>query len=211
MITSHLLAASLPTALRSMRHWLFHLGGLGLIPLGLLDNSPIPLPGIMDVATIVLSARQQQLWLYYALMATAGSVIGGFASYRLASKGGKEALEHRFSPGKSTKFAKSSSAGASAQLPSRLSTPACTYGSISVCGGRYAISGKEIPGGAYAWPNFKIHDSGLLGRALWAANNRVHRITRTPRRSHDHRGVDCHSGCGFLLSGRKKGKTWTQH
>ena len=106
MITGHLLAASLPTALRSMRHWLFHLGGLGLIPLGLLDNSPIPLPGIMDVATIVLSARQQQLWLYYALMATAGSVIGGFASYRLARKGGKEALERRFSPRKVDKVCK---------------------------------------------------------------------------------------------------------
>jgi membrane protein YqaA with SNARE-associated domain len=80
-----------------MRHWLFHLGGLGLIPLGLLDNSPIPLPGIMDVATILFSARQQQLWLYYALMATVGSVLGGFVSYRLARKGGKAALERRFS------------------------------------------------------------------------------------------------------------------
>jgi membrane protein YqaA with SNARE-associated domain len=97
MITGHVIAAVLPTAVRSMRRWLFHLGGIGLIPLGLLDNSLIPLPGIMDVATIVLSARQEQLWLYYALMATAGSVIGGFVTYRLARKGGKEALEHRFS------------------------------------------------------------------------------------------------------------------
>src|SRR5208337_1160157 len=48
-------------------------------------------------ATIVLSARHEQLWLYYALMATAGSVIGGFVTYRLARKGGKEALERRFS------------------------------------------------------------------------------------------------------------------
>jgi membrane protein YqaA with SNARE-associated domain len=97
MITGHVIAAVLPTAVRSVRRWLFHLGGLGLIPLGLLDNSLIPLPGIMDVATIVLSARQEQLWLYYALMATAGSVIGGFVTYRLARKGGKEALERRFS------------------------------------------------------------------------------------------------------------------
>jgi membrane protein YqaA with SNARE-associated domain len=89
-----------------VRHWLFHLGGLGLIPLGLLDNSPIPLPGIMDVATIVLSARQEQLWIYYALMATAGSVIGGFVSYRLARKGGKQALEHRFSRRKVDKVCK---------------------------------------------------------------------------------------------------------
>ena len=81
---------------------MFHLGGLGLIPLGLLDNSPLPIPGAMDVATLVLSARQQQLWLYYALMATAGSLIGGFVTphlvtYRLARRGGKAALERRFS------------------------------------------------------------------------------------------------------------------
>jgi len=96
MITGHLIAAAVPTALRAVRHWMFHLGGIGLIPLGLLDNSPIPLPGIMDVATILLAGRQQKLWIYYAVMATAGSVIGGFVTYRLARKGGKEALEVRF-------------------------------------------------------------------------------------------------------------------
>ena len=89
-----------------MRRWLFHLGGIGLIPLGLLDNSPIPIPGAMDVATILLSARQSQLWFYYCLMATAGSVLGGFLSYRLARKGGKEALERKFSRRKADKIYK---------------------------------------------------------------------------------------------------------
>jgi membrane protein YqaA with SNARE-associated domain len=97
MILIQLIAAVKPTAARSVRRWLFHLGGLGLIPLGLLDSSIIPLPGSMDVVTIVLSARQEDLWLYYALMATLGSVIGGFVTYRLARKGGKETLERRFS------------------------------------------------------------------------------------------------------------------
>jgi membrane protein YqaA with SNARE-associated domain len=97
MIAGQIIAALLPSAVRSMRRYLFHLGGVGLIPLGLLDNSPLPLPGIVDVATIVLSARQEQLWFYYALMATAGSLVGGFVTYRLAGKGGKEALERRFS------------------------------------------------------------------------------------------------------------------
>ncbi|HEV8074556.1 MAG TPA: VTT domain-containing protein [Candidatus Acidoferrum sp.] len=96
MSIGHLIAAATPTVLRTVRHWMFHLGGIGLIPLGLLDNSPIPLPGIMDVATILLAGRQQELWLYYAVMATVGSVIGGFVTYRLARKGGKEALERRF-------------------------------------------------------------------------------------------------------------------
>ena len=97
MIIGHLIAASLPTLARSLRRWMFHLGGLGLIPLGLLDNSPLPTPGAMDVATLLLSARQPQLWLYYAGMATVGSLVGGFVTYRLARKGGKAALERRFS------------------------------------------------------------------------------------------------------------------
>ncbi len=106
MITASAIAALLPTVARSVRHWLVHLGGLGLVPLGLLDNSPIPLPGAMDVATIILSARQERLWLYYALMATVGSLIGGFVTYRLARKGGKEALERRFSRRKVDKVCK---------------------------------------------------------------------------------------------------------
>jgi membrane protein YqaA with SNARE-associated domain len=97
MIAGQLIVALAPTAARSVRRWLFHLGGLGLIPLGLLDSSVIPLPGSMDVLTIILSARQRDLWLYYALMATAGSVLGGFVTYRLARKGGKATLERRFS------------------------------------------------------------------------------------------------------------------
>jgi membrane protein YqaA with SNARE-associated domain len=97
MIAGQLIAALAPTAARNLRHWLVHLGGLGLILLGLLDNSIIPLPGSMDALTIILSARQKDMWLYYALMATAGSVIGGFVTYRLARKGGKETLERRFS------------------------------------------------------------------------------------------------------------------
>jgi membrane protein YqaA with SNARE-associated domain len=84
---------------RTLRHWLVQLGGVGLIPLGLLDSSLVPLPGSMDIAMVFLTARDTHLWLYYALMATAGSVAGGFVTYRLARKGGKEALEHKFSRG----------------------------------------------------------------------------------------------------------------
>jgi membrane protein YqaA with SNARE-associated domain len=96
MPTYQILAFAAPTVARIVRRWIFHLGGLGFIPLGLLDGSVIPLPGSMDVLTIVLSARKQELWLYYAFMATVGSVIGGFVTYRLARKGGKETLERKF-------------------------------------------------------------------------------------------------------------------
>ncbi|HVM92114.1 MAG TPA: VTT domain-containing protein [Terriglobales bacterium] len=88
----------------SMLRWLVHLGGPGLILLGILDNSVIPLPGSMDVATIVLAAHRREPWIYYALMATLGAVIGGLITYRLARKGGKEALEKRFSKRKAEKI-----------------------------------------------------------------------------------------------------------
>jgi membrane protein YqaA with SNARE-associated domain len=102
MHARRIFAFAAPTVARGVRRWIFHLGGLGFIPLGLLDSSVIPLPGSMDILTIVLSARTTNLWLYYALMATVGSVIGGYATYRLARKGGKETLERKF-PAKTLK------------------------------------------------------------------------------------------------------------
>jgi membrane protein YqaA with SNARE-associated domain len=91
-----IVAFTLPVA-KAFSRWVYHLGGLGFIPLGLLDSSVIPIPGSMDVLTIVLSARHEQLWLYYAIMATLGSVLGGYVTYRLARKGGAQAMERRFS------------------------------------------------------------------------------------------------------------------
>lgn len=95
MMIAQVIAVVKPTAARRVRRWLFHLGGLGLIPLGLLDSSLIPLPGSMDLVTIILSSRQGDWWPYYAFMATVGSVVGGFVTYRLARKGGKETLERK--------------------------------------------------------------------------------------------------------------------
>ncbi|MGB8521997.1 MAG: VTT domain-containing protein [Candidatus Acidiferrales bacterium] len=84
-------------ATKRVSHWIFHLGAFGLIPLGVLDASVIPLPGSMDVLTIVLAAKQPDWWIYYALMATVGSVTGNYLTYRLARKGGKETLERKLS------------------------------------------------------------------------------------------------------------------
>jgi membrane protein YqaA with SNARE-associated domain len=89
---------------KSALRWLVHLGGPGLILLGLLDNSVIPLPGSMDIITILLAAHRRQPWIYYAIMATVGSVIGGYLTYRMARKGGKETLERRFPRKKVTRI-----------------------------------------------------------------------------------------------------------
>src|ERR1700745_1988939 len=77
--------------------WLLRFGGPGLIAVGLIDNSVIPIPGGMDLAVILLTAHHRQWWPYYAGMATLGAVIGGYLTYRVAKKGGKEALEKKIS------------------------------------------------------------------------------------------------------------------
>jgi membrane protein DedA with SNARE-associated domain len=88
---------------RSWLRWLRHLGGPGLVLLGLLDNSLVPVPGSMDALTVLLAANQRDSWPYYAVMATAGSLIGGYLTYRIARRGGKERLEARLSRSKMQK------------------------------------------------------------------------------------------------------------
>ena len=91
------------TVTKTFLHLLRRLGGPGLILLGVVDNSAIPVPGSMDVFTILLSAAHKDLWWYYALMATAGSLLGGYLTYRLGAQGGKELLEKRISAQRATK------------------------------------------------------------------------------------------------------------
>src|SRR6202140_5794635 len=57
----------------------------------------------MDVATILLAAHNRNLWVYYAIMATVGAALGGYLTYRVARKGGKETLEKRFSKRKTAR------------------------------------------------------------------------------------------------------------
>jgi len=77
--------------------WLLRLGGPGLIVIGLVDNSVIPIPGGMDFFVILLAAHHPEWWFYYAFMAVVGAVAGGYITYRLAKKGGKEELEKKVS------------------------------------------------------------------------------------------------------------------
>jgi membrane protein YqaA with SNARE-associated domain len=84
--------------------WLIRLGGPGLVLIGLADNSVVPLTGSMDVLTLWLAAGHRNLWPYYAVMATIGAVIGGYLTYALGRKGGKEAIQRKLRKDKAEKL-----------------------------------------------------------------------------------------------------------
>jgi membrane protein YqaA with SNARE-associated domain len=86
--------------------WILQLGGPGLILVGLLDNSIVPLTGSMDVLTIWLAASHRDAWPYYAVMATIGAVLGGYITYYIARKGGKQAIERKLDKKKADKVLK---------------------------------------------------------------------------------------------------------
>ena len=75
--------------------WILRLGAPGLILLGLIDNSVIPIPGGMDIFVILLTAHHRSWWIVYALTATGAAMLGGYVTYRLAKKGGKEGMEKK--------------------------------------------------------------------------------------------------------------------
>jgi membrane protein YqaA with SNARE-associated domain len=87
-------------------HWIRTFGGPGLVIVGIIDSSVIPFPGGMDFFTILLSMSHRDLWWYYALMATVGSLIGSYLTYRVGEKGGEETLEKKISKKRAEKVYK---------------------------------------------------------------------------------------------------------
>ena len=83
-----------------------HLGGLGLFLFAIVDSSPIPTFGGLDILTAILAARQREPWYYYAAVATAGSVIGAYLTFRMARKAGLDYLNRKFGKRKVAKLLK---------------------------------------------------------------------------------------------------------
>ncbi len=75
------------------------LGGPGIFAVAALDSSFISLPQINDILVVLMVTQHKPWMLYYAAMATLGSVVGCYAIYFLAEKGGEAFLRKRLKPG----------------------------------------------------------------------------------------------------------------
>ncbi len=72
------------------------IGGPGLFVVAFLDSSLLSLPEINDLLIIWMVTEHPHRMVYYAAMATAGSVAGCLLLYYVARKGGEAVLRNRF-------------------------------------------------------------------------------------------------------------------
>ena len=73
-----------------------HLGVFGLFLLAVADSSPLPTFGGPDILTAIFAARHKDPWYYYAAVATTGSVIGAYLTFRMAQRAGSGYLREKF-------------------------------------------------------------------------------------------------------------------
>ena len=147
------------------------LGGPGLVLLGIADNSVVPLTGSMDVLTIWLAARHREPWIYYALMATIGAVIGGYITYALACKGGKEAMERKLSKRRAKKVQQRFERwGFWAIAIPALMPPPFPFVPFLIAAGAMQYSRKKFLGSLLFGRGRSLRDRGLPRIALWQAH-----------------------------------------
>jgi membrane protein YqaA with SNARE-associated domain len=72
-----------------------HFGGIALVPLAIVDSTIIPTFGSLDLLTAWLAAGNPDLWWYYTVMSTAGSLIGAYITYRMGKKMGEAWIERK--------------------------------------------------------------------------------------------------------------------
>jgi membrane protein YqaA with SNARE-associated domain len=71
-------------------------GGPGLFVIGFFDSSFLSFPELNDLLLVMMVTQHKHRLLYYAAMATLGSVCGCLALYYVARRGGEAFLRKRF-------------------------------------------------------------------------------------------------------------------
>jgi len=72
------------------------IGGLGLFFVAFVDASVLSLPEVNDILIVFMVTKSPSLLVYYAAMATAGSIGGSLVVYYLGKKGGEALLRKQF-------------------------------------------------------------------------------------------------------------------
>jgi membrane protein YqaA with SNARE-associated domain len=100
-----------------------HLGALGLFFLAIIDSSPVPTFGGPDILIAILVATRRNPWYEYATIATVGSIIGAYFTFRIARKAGEAYLDSKFGKSKVSRFLKVFEKGGTGTLVASTAIP----------------------------------------------------------------------------------------
>jgi membrane protein YqaA with SNARE-associated domain len=75
------------------------IGGPGIFVIAFLDSSFLSFPEVNDLLIVLMVVEHPERMVYYATMATLGSIAGCLALYFVARKGGQAFVQKRFSGG----------------------------------------------------------------------------------------------------------------
>jgi membrane protein YqaA with SNARE-associated domain len=84
------------TALAWIKAFAVAIGGPGLFIIAFLDSSFLSFPQVNDLLVVSMVVQHPYWMLYYAAMATLGSVAGCLSIYYVARKGGEALVRRRF-------------------------------------------------------------------------------------------------------------------
>jgi membrane protein YqaA with SNARE-associated domain len=143
-----------PLAIISIWPYVHRFGALVFVPLALLDSSVVPTPGSMDALLVVLCAGKREFWWYYVIAATLSSTLGGYVSYRIALKNGKEAIEKKLGKRAEKVYAKFEKWGFGSLVGGAIAPPPVPFGPF------------VMAAGALQYPLKKFLAAVALGRAL---------------------------------------------
>ena len=79
---------------------LLPLGAFGLFFFGILDSLPLPIIAGSDILISILAGSHRNSWYEYAAVATAGSLIGAYVTFKLARRAGLAYLHSKFGSGR---------------------------------------------------------------------------------------------------------------
>jgi membrane protein YqaA with SNARE-associated domain len=135
--------------------WLRHVGGIGLVPLAIVDSTIIPTFGSLDLLTAWLAVGNPDLWLYYALMSTIGALIGALVTYYMGKRTGAAWAEKKI--------------GRKRLLQIENAIEHWGFGGIfvpTICPPPCPTAWFFLVAGAFSFPMKKFISAVLLGRAL---------------------------------------------
>jgi membrane protein YqaA with SNARE-associated domain len=88
--------------MKQLAHWVLavaeSIGGPGLFLIAFLDSSFLSFPQANDLLIVLKVAQHKELAIYFAALATLGSLAGCLALYAVARRGGEAVLRRRGRP-----------------------------------------------------------------------------------------------------------------